>query len=156
MSAPERDPAVVPEPAGTGRLALWGPRAVSLGDQVLSSVSNVLAVILVARAVSAEDFGTFALGYSVMTLVLALTRSYFGTRVSLATDRVRARSHTRDLAGALVIIAVPMALVVFVVSRIAAGSGAAVGVLVVSAFGAVFGPALRAASVDPMKALRQG
>ena len=33
----------------------WGPRALTLGDQVLSSVSNMLAVVLVARAVSAEE-----------------------------------------------------------------------------------------------------
>jgi O-antigen/teichoic acid export membrane protein len=106
---------------------------VTLGDQVLSSVSNVLAVILVARAVSAEDFGTFALGYSVMTFVLALTRSYFGIRVSLNTDRVHARAHSRDLVGAIAILAPAMMVVVFVVSRLAAGSGAAVGVLLIVA-----------------------
>ena len=110
-----------PAPATPGRHRHWGPRAVTLGDQVLSSVSNVLAVILVARAVSAEEFGTFALGYSVMTVVLGLTRAYFGTRVSLVDVNHEARELTRHLLGAVAILGLPVALVVYVLSHLASG-----------------------------------
>jgi O-antigen/teichoic acid export membrane protein len=110
----------------------WGPRAVTLGDQVLSSVSNMLAVVLVARAVSAEEFGTFALGYSVLTLVLGLTRGYFGTRVSLEHDDARARVLTRQLIGSVLLISPIVIAVVFVLSHVMSG-GDPGGILVIVA-----------------------
>lgn len=110
----------------------WGPRALTLGDQVLSSVSNMLAVVLVARAVSAEEFGTFALGYSVLTLVLGLTRGYFGTRVSLEHDDTRARVLTRQLIGSVLIISPVVVAVVFVLSHVMSG-GDPGGILVIVA-----------------------
>jgi O-antigen/teichoic acid export membrane protein len=118
MTTSSDDVSAPSAPASGGRRH-WGPRAVTLGDQVLSSVSNVLAVILVARAVSAEDFGTFALGYSVMTVVLGLTRAYFGTRVSLVDVNHEAHELTRHLLGAVAILGLPAALVVYVLSHVA-------------------------------------
>lgn len=134
MTAPDDGSATAVEPGPPGRARAWAPRAVTLGDQVLSSVSNLLAVVLVARAVSAEAFGTFALGYSVMTVVLSLTRAYFGTRVSLSADPLVAREHARALVGAVALLAVPVALGVYLVSRLMVGGGdPATGVLVVVA-----------------------
>lgn len=110
----------------------WGPRALTLGDQVLSSVSNMLAVVLVARAVSPEEFGTFALGYSVLAVVLGLTRGYFGTRVSLEHDDSRARVLTRELIGAVAILSPIVFLVVLALSHVMSG-GDPGGILVIVA-----------------------
>ncbi len=118
-------------PAAGGR-SVWRSRAVTLGDQVLSSVSNVLAVVLVARAVSADQFGTFALGYSFMTVVLSLTRAYFGTRVSLVEESGAAHALTRDLLGSVALIAPVMAIAVFALSSLAAGGNSVEILLVVA------------------------
>lgn len=104
------------------RRRLLGPRTVTLVDQVLSSVSNVLAVLLVARAVDKADFGRFALGYAILTLVLTLSRSYFGTRVSLARDKETARRLTAAIAGSLVMLSPIIIAVVFAVSVVTAGT----------------------------------
>ena len=94
----------------------WRRRSVTLGDQVLSSISNVLAVVLVARVLSAGDFGVFSLSYSILTLVLAMSRSYFGTRVSLSERDDHAHQLTRDLLGALTLLTPFIVVAVLVVS----------------------------------------
>jgi O-antigen/teichoic acid export membrane protein len=99
------------------------PRGVTLADQVLSSVSNVLAVVLVARVLDAAEFGRFAVGYGVLTLVLTLSRQYFGTRVSLVAAHEQARELTAALVTACVLIAPLVALLVFAVSFAATGGG---------------------------------
>jgi O-antigen/teichoic acid export membrane protein len=48
----------------------WG-----LADQSLSSVTNFVLGVVIARSVSAEDFGAFSLAFSVYMLLLGLTRS---------------------------------------------------------------------------------
>lgn len=53
-------------------------------DQVASSGSNFIFVLLVARASSIADFGTFVLVFSVITFSLGLTRASLG--VPLSTD----------------------------------------------------------------------
>ncbi|MDP9434968.1 MAG: hypothetical protein M3P93_07150 [Actinomycetota bacterium] len=109
------------------------PRAVTLADQVLSSVSNVLAVVLVARALSSADFGRFALGYAVLTLALTLSRNYFGTRVSMAPDAADARRLTAELVAGM-LVASPLAfLAVLVVAGLVTGLQAPGIVLVVAA-----------------------
>jgi O-antigen/teichoic acid export membrane protein len=105
---------------------------VVLLDQGMSSVSNVLAIILVARSLSADDFGRFALGFAVLTAVLTLTRAYFGTRVSMVKDPVDGLSMTGSLVGALVLVGPALALVVMAVSLAGTG-GASVGVLAIVA-----------------------
>jgi O-antigen/teichoic acid export membrane protein len=95
-------------------------RVLTLLDQAFSSLSNVLAIVLVARVLDRNDFGRFALAYSVLTLVLALSRAYFGTRVSLA-DRSQVRRLTAKLLGSLILLAPLAMLAVLGVSAVAAG-----------------------------------
>lgn len=97
-------------------------RLITLADQVMSSVSNILALVLVARTLSADEFGTFALGYTMLTVVLGLSRSYFGTRVSLAGDREAAHEATSGLLGAVAILSPVAIAVVLIASLLAAGA----------------------------------
>jgi O-antigen/teichoic acid export membrane protein len=55
------------------RRVSWG-----VGDQALSSLTNFFLGILVARSVSPDDFGAFALAFSVYVLALVATRGLTG------------------------------------------------------------------------------
>lgn len=94
-------------------------RAAVLVDQGLSSVSNLLAVVLVARVLTPSDFGRFALGYAVLTLTLGLSRTYFGSRISLAPTQQAARRLTRALVAAMLALSPFVALLVFGVTTVA-------------------------------------
>lgn len=96
-------------------------RSATLFDQMLSSVSNVLAVVLVARVLQPDEFGRFALGYAALTLVLTLSRSYFGARISLAADRSSAQQTAVDAVAALGVLAPLLAGAVFVAAALAGG-----------------------------------
>jgi O-antigen/teichoic acid export membrane protein len=95
-------------------------------DQVLSSASNVLTVVLVGRASSADQFGRFALAYAVLTLVVTLNRAYLGNRVSLSSSDEQARSATATAIGGVLALAPAMMLAVWVVARISGGAGSLV------------------------------
>lgn len=84
----------------------------ALADQIASSASNVLALVLLARALDADTFGRFALGYAVLVLVLSLTRAALGTRITLTPGPVQARETTAGVLGALTLLAVPVAVLV--------------------------------------------
>lgn len=99
-------------------LSSWSRRGVTLGDQVLSSASNLLVVVLVARAVSPTDFGHFALAYAVLTLTLGLSRAYFGSRIALAPDQAAARHLTAALVAGWLVLAPLVSLGVFAVSTL--------------------------------------
>jgi O-antigen/teichoic acid export membrane protein len=101
------------------RRTAWMGRSVTLADQVLSSVSNLLVVVLVARAVDPTTFGQFVLGYSVLTLTLGLSRAYFGSRVSLAPDLQEARRLTGALVAGMLVLSPLVALAVLAVSTLA-------------------------------------
>lgn len=64
--------------------------ATTVLDQGLSSLSSLLSVLAVARAVDASDFGTFALGYTGLTLFLGLSRAFFGMPLSISARDGRA------------------------------------------------------------------
>ena len=70
-----------------GRRSAWRGRSLALVDQGFSSLSNVLAVFLVAQALGKDDFGRFSLAYAILVAVLGVSRSWFGTRLSLIGDR---------------------------------------------------------------------
>jgi hypothetical protein len=96
-------------------------RVAALLDQGVSSLSNILALVLVARTLSEDEFGNFALSFTMLTVVLGLSRSYFGTRLSLTTDRDAVRGATSRLLGSLVILAPLAIVVVFFASLLGAG-----------------------------------
>jgi O-antigen/teichoic acid export membrane protein len=64
---------------GAGSVKVWRHRVRRAGwglaDQSLSSVTNFVLGVVVARSVSAEDFGAFSLAFAVYMLLLGLTRS---------------------------------------------------------------------------------
>jgi O-antigen/teichoic acid export membrane protein len=97
--------------------------AVTGVDQVLSSASNALAVVLVGRASSADDFGRFALGYAVLTVAVSLNRAYLCNRVSLSANDEQARTATALAAGGILAVAPVLTLLVWAVARVSGGSG---------------------------------
>jgi O-antigen/teichoic acid export membrane protein len=93
-----------------------------LGDQVLSGLSNALAVVLVARVLSPDAFGRFALAYATMTFSVGLTRSYFGNRLVLEPDVLASRALTGALLGALLLVSPLLVAGVLGVSLLAVGA----------------------------------
>ena len=99
-------------------------RGAVLVDQGLSSVSNVLAVVLVARVLSPSEFGQFALGYAILTVTLGLNRAYFGSRVARAPDAQTARLLTAALVGGMLVVSPLVLVVVFALATLATGGQA--------------------------------
>lgn len=110
----------------------WTSRGLALIDQGLSSLSNVAAVFLVARALDATDFGRFSLAYAVLILVLGLSRSYLGTRLSLAATVASARTFTAAVLGGLIVSSPVIALIVLAVGTVITGGASTNIVLVVA------------------------
>ena len=97
---------------------------------MLSSGSKALAVVLVARVLSADDFGRFALAYAMLTMSLAFSRSWFGTRVSL--DKDRAKALAGDVVAALLLLALVVVVLVLGLSVLSAGTSS-LGILLLVA-----------------------
>jgi O-antigen/teichoic acid export membrane protein len=110
----------------------WLRRAVVLVDQALSSVSNLLAVVLVARVLTPAEFGYFSLGYAILTLTLGLSRAYFGSRISLAPDVEEARRITSALVAGMLVLSPLVVLVVLAGATAATGGQAPLIALVVA------------------------
>jgi O-antigen/teichoic acid export membrane protein len=91
-------------------------------DQGLSSGTNFLAVFVLAGSLSSGEFGIFAMAYTVLTLFVGVTRSFFGLPLALAAQRSRAELDTlyRSSVSALCWIALPIVGVVFGVGAISA------------------------------------
>lgn len=94
----------------------WTRRGATLVDQVVSSASNLLAVLLVARSLDADGFGRFALAYAIVVAGLGVSRSWFGTRLSLVDDPGAVAAEVRRATGALLVLAPALVLVVLVPS----------------------------------------
>ncbi|WP_432510354.1 MATE family efflux transporter [Kineococcus sp. SYSU DK001] len=78
----------------------------NVGDQLISSGSNFLIQIVIARSVSEDDFGTFAIVFSIFSVATgffrALSTSPVGMRYAGADDREFARV-TAGAAGATLV-----------------------------------------------------
>ena len=100
------------EPQPNGRS---GSRALSaVLDQGLSSVSNVLAVLVVARQLDAAAFGSFSVAYTALALFLGVSRAFFGLPLSLtAKDGPSATtSFFHGAWAALLVLSLPVFVVV--------------------------------------------
>ena len=84
---------------------------VGLVDQGMSSLSNVLAVIMVAQSLSASAFGSFSVAYAVLIFLFGLSRSYFGTQLTLTETSSVAQDRARAAIGALLLLAPALAAV---------------------------------------------
>lgn len=109
---------------GTGRIGLWRRRSLGLVDQGLSSLSNVLAVALVAHGLDRAGFGRFSLSYAVLVALLGLSRSWFGTRISLIGDRAAVPQAASKVLGALLLLSPALAGVVFGLGSLLTGGPA--------------------------------
>lgn len=100
-------------------------------DQLLSSASNVLTLIIMARLLAPAAYGQFAVAYAIVILVLGLSRGYLGTRVSLSPDPL----HTAKSALGLVLVAaVPVSCAYFIALTLYVGAdeSSMIGVLAVA------------------------
>jgi O-antigen/teichoic acid export membrane protein len=101
VHAPETVPVPV-VPAGTAKTrAVW-----TFADQALSSLTNFVLAIVVARAVSASDFGAFSLALVTFAFVVGLGRGMIGdpfvVRFTDAPRRIRRRATGQATGAALV------------------------------------------------------
>jgi O-antigen/teichoic acid export membrane protein len=103
-------------------------RAAALGDQVLSGLSNFLAVAVVARGTDPEEFGHFAVAYAVLIALLTVARQLWGTRVAMTATPAHALGETRRLLGAIAW-AAPAGAVLLVLASVAVTGPAALPVI---------------------------
>jgi O-antigen/teichoic acid export membrane protein len=96
--------------------------AVGLIDQGMSSLSNVVAVVMVAQSLSASAFGSFTVSYAILIFVVTLTRSYFGTQLGLTETGLAAREQARAILGALLLLTPLLAITVGVLGVLLADS----------------------------------
>jgi hypothetical protein len=96
-------------------------------DQALSSVTNVLVTVLVARSVGIEEFGAYSLSVFVYLLVLgasrAVTSEPFVVRFTTESDEARDRA-LRDAAGCALGVGVVGSVLVLAGARAFGGAAA--------------------------------
>ena len=125
-------PVDAPAPA-TGRRAVGGRAVWITVDQAVSSLTNAGVTIFAARAVSATDYGAFALVFSVYTLVQAVSQGLAGQVVIIrysardAAERRTAAAHATACAVALGATASAVLLVAALCTAPPISAGLAVG-----------------------------
>jgi O-antigen/teichoic acid export membrane protein len=72
----------------------------AVGDQILSSISNFVLMVLVARATTVEEFGVFALAFSSYVVALGLSRALVTDPFVVQHSGRPAIRIARDVAGA--------------------------------------------------------
>lgn len=89
-----------------------GVRRVGLGviDQGLSSISNAVFLVAVARVASVEEFGAVSLAYALFVFGLAVQRGSLGTLTSLAATVRRPPPLVASFLGALLVVIVGVVL----------------------------------------------
>lgn len=93
-----------------------GIQRVGLGviDQGLSSVSNALFLVAVARVASVDEFGAVGLAYALFVFGLTVQRSSIGTLTSLVTSAKHPPPVVLSLLAALVVVAAGLVMKTFI------------------------------------------
>jgi O-antigen/teichoic acid export membrane protein len=96
----------------------------TFADQALSSLTNAALAIVVARSVSDDDFGAFAIALATFSFVVGLVRAFVGdpfvVRFSAANEQERRRG-TAHASGAALTLGVLASLVCLIAAAIVAG-----------------------------------
>lgn len=97
----------------------------AVADQGLSSGTNLLAVLVLARQLDIESFGVFSVAYLLLTLFLGAARSFIGLPISLssALGKEASRKAFNAAWAGLLVSALPVAVVVAGISWVISGLG---------------------------------
>jgi len=102
------------------RRASWG-----LGDQALSSLTNFVLGVLIARTVGVEQFGAFSLAFAAYLLVLSICRAYpmepLPIRYSVAPE-ASFRPAAAAAVGSVIAVAVGCSIVLAVIGVVTGGA----------------------------------
>ena len=115
---------------------LAGRAGWSIVDQALSSLSNLLLSVLVARAVGAEDFGAFTVSFAVYSVIVLLSRALLGQPLGIRyadADERGARAAAGASTGAAAVTGILVAALVCGVALAIGGELGAV-LMVMAAF----------------------
>lgn len=82
------------------RIGRAGAPLLGIVDQGVSGLTNMLAIVAIARSLPAEEFGQFSIGYAGLIFLLASTRSYLGIPIALSARGDNA-AQRRIASGAL-------------------------------------------------------
>src|SRR4051794_26478199 len=74
-------------------------RVISVGDQLVSSATNILVVVAFARSSDPELFGIFSLAYAGITFLVGAARAVVGEVLLVRTDQ--SAVHARGAVGAV-------------------------------------------------------
>ena len=110
LEAPPASPSASPSSRGRG---LTGRAAWNFGDQALSSISNAGVVLVVAHVLGVNEFGQFAIGFTIVTLVLQLVRQLVSMPLVLTTSNLSAgplRNQARLAVGASISLGAVLAM----------------------------------------------
>jgi O-antigen/teichoic acid export membrane protein len=103
-------------------------------DQVVSSLTNLALSVLVARSLTQEGFGEFAVGFAIVTLAIGFARSMGSETFALARPVMTSISPASSVAASIAAgFAATSVLVILVYAVVPAARGAALITLLVSA-----------------------
>lgn len=123
----------VEEPRGRGPLTrLLGRASLNLVDQVLSALTNVVLSFLVARAVSADGYGAFAIAFIVFGLFIGIERSLIGQPLSIRFSAAVGEQRTRSVGAAYATTLVVTGLSALVIAGVGAFLGGTLGATLIA------------------------
>ena len=119
--------------SGSRRSARTSPRlrrvaqtgAWAIGDQAVSSMSNLFLAVLVGRASTPREFGAYSLAFSAYALSIGLSRAVGGSTFMIryaARPRREQRQHYRELTGVGVCVALVGSGALVVAAAVAGGA----------------------------------
>ena len=108
-----------------GNRQLIGRAGWNLVDQILSATTNFVMAFIIARNVSAEEFGQFSVAFLVFSLVIGVQRALVGIPLSMRYSALvgdRRRQAASDSFGAVLWITLPISVGLLVTALVTDGT----------------------------------